>query len=154
MNVLVVGSGERSSSGSETGSSSGSETGSSSGSGEGSPPRSALTARSTLLLFAFLALGWLLPNVVDPYSFGGLPLLVLVPSYLVTLFVYDSPWGLENVVYAIEPMVPGSGAVLWDVGLLVTFYLFAAVSTWVGRRLEAAVHSLRDGGADGGTRAP
>ncbi len=102
----------------------------------GDGPRSAWTARGTLLVFAFLALTSYLPNVVDIYSYWGIPRLLFIPSYLLMLVLYDSPWGLENVVYVLDPIVPGSGALLWEVGLVATYYLFAVVVTWLARRVR------------------
>lgn len=119
-----------------------------------SPPdsRSAWTARSTLLVFAFLALTWQIPNVVDIYDYGGVPRLLFLPSYVLMLVLYDSPWGLENVVSAVDPVVPGSGRLLWEAGLLVTFYLFAVAVTWLGRRLTGTGSSDgRDGDGNPGT---
>ncbi|WP_227356654.1 hypothetical protein [Haladaptatus salinisoli] len=49
------------------------------------------TARTTLLVFGFLALTWYLPNVVDIYD-SVLYRLLFVLSYVVMLLVYDSPW--------------------------------------------------------------
>lgn len=111
--------------------------------GQQSPnTRSAWTARSTLLLFAFLALTWHLPDVVDIYSYGELPRVLFVPAYLLMLVLYDNLWGLENVVYAIDPIVPGSGRYLWDAGLIVTYYLFAVAVTWLGRRFKPSRHTI------------
>lgn len=90
-----------------------------------------------------LALGWFLPSVVDIYSFGGLPLVLYIPAYLVTIVLFDGVLSLENAVYAIEPFIPVRGGHLWDAGLLVTFYLFAVTSTWVGRYLRNAETSIK-----------
>lgn len=79
--------------------------------------------------------------MVDIYSYGELPRVLFLPAYLLMLVLYDSPWGLENVVYAVDPIVPGSGRYLWDAGLIVTYYLFAAVVTWLGRRLNPSEHT-------------
>jgi hypothetical protein len=97
------------------------------------PTPSAWFARPTLFLFAFLTLTSQLPAVLDIYS-SPLWRVLFVPSYLVMLFLYDAPWGLENAVYALDGAF-GSGKQLWEVGLFVTYYLFAVVVTWLGRRL-------------------
>ena len=97
------------------------------------PTPSVWFARPTLLLFAFLALTSQLPAVLDIYS-SLLWRLLFIPSYLVMLFLYDAPWGLENAVYAIDGVL-GGGKLLWETGLFVTYYLFAVVVTWLGRRL-------------------
>lgn len=116
-----------------------------------SAPRSAWTARSTLVVFAFLALTWRIPDVVDIYEYGGVPRLLFLPSYVLVLVLYDSPWGLENVVSAVDPFVPGSGRLLWAAGLVVTFYLFAVAVTWLGRRLtDYGSRSARGGDGNGG----
>lgn len=100
------------------------------------------TARSTLALFGFLALSSQLPAIIDIYSFVLWRLLFL-PSYLVMLFLYDGPWGLENVVYAFDAVVASerARALLWDGGLFVTYYLFAVATTWLGRRVTRASRS-------------
>lgn len=90
-------------------------------------------ARPTLFLFAFLALTSQLPVVLDIYS-SLLWRLLFIPSYLVMLFLYDAPWGLENVVYALDGVF-GGGKLLWEAGLFVTYYLFAVVVTWLVRLL-------------------
>lgn len=111
-----------------------------------SDSRAARTAPSTLLVFGFLALTWQIPNVVDIYDYGGLPRLLYLPSYVLSLLLYDSPWGLENVVSAVDPFVPGSGRLLWEAGVLVTFYLFAVAATWFGRRLTGDRSEAERGG--------
>lgn len=107
------------------------------------PSRSVLTTRSTLLIFGVLALGWFLPLVVDIYSYGGLPLVLYIPAYLVTIVLFDGVLSLENVVYAIDPFIPVRGEYLWNAGLLVTYYLFAVASTWLGRYLQKAETSIK-----------
>jgi NADH dehydrogenase len=107
-----------------------------------SPSRSPLTARSTLLVFGVLAIGWFLPSMVDAERYAPLLLVPYVPAYLVTIVLYDGILSLESVVYAIEPFVPVRGAYLWDAGLLVTYYLFAVASTWLGRYLRKAGTSM------------
>ncbi|WP_458209233.1 hypothetical protein [Haladaptatus sp. NG-SE-30] len=96
--------------------------------------RSVWTARPTILVFAFLSVTWFLPTFVDIYSFV-LYRLLFIPAYLVMLLVYDAPWGLENVVYALDGVLPQEKYV-WEIGLLVTYYLVAAALTWLGRRLR------------------
>ncbi|WP_458188445.1 hypothetical protein [Haladaptatus sp. NG-WS-4] len=96
--------------------------------------RSVWTARPTILVFGFLALSWFLSDVVDIYSFVLFRLLY-VPAYLVMLLVYDSPWGLENLVYALDVVLPREKYV-WEAGLVVTYYLVAVTVTWLGRRLR------------------
>ena len=88
----------------------------------------------TLGLFAFLSLAWFLPTVVDIYSIPGLVLLV-IPSYLVNMVFYDGGFGLEAVVYALEGVV-GKSSILWDAGLLVTYYLFSVMVVALGRVLK------------------
>lgn len=92
-------------------------------------------ARSTLIVFTFLAVTSQLPAVLDIYGFV-LWRVLFIPSYLVTLLFYDAPWGLENVVYAINGVL-GGGKLPWEVGSFVTYYLFAVVVTWLGRRLAS-----------------
>ncbi|WP_101296430.1 hypothetical protein [Halegenticoccus soli] len=103
---------------------------------------SAWTSRSTLVAFGYLALAWRLPEVVDIYASFAYRLLFL-PPYLVASLVYDSAWGLENVAYAVGGLVPIDGGVLWEIGLLAAYYLFAVTATWLGRRLESAVRPLK-----------
>jgi NADH dehydrogenase len=93
-----------------------------------------LVDAETLGLFAFLSLAWFLPEVVDIYSIPGLVLL-FIPSYLVNVVFYDGVFGLEAVVYALEGVV-GESPSLWDVGLLVTYYLFSVVAVALGRALK------------------
>jgi uncharacterized protein YbjT (DUF2867 family) len=107
------------------------------GGGSGGPAPAAgsvATSRVTLGLFAFLSAAWFLPDVVDIYAVPGIRL-VIVPSYLVTMVFYDSPFGLENVVYALEPLV-GRSYVHWTVGLLVTYFLFSVAVIALGRAVK------------------
>jgi hypothetical protein len=95
--------------------------------------RRAAASRLTLGVFGFLALGSLLPVVVDVYD-SPVYLALGLPSYLVTMLFYDSPWGLENLVYPVYPVAEtllGDGHLLWESGRFVTFYLFAVVVGWV-----------------------
>lgn len=95
--------------------------------------RSASTSPTTLLLFGYLALAWQLPHIVDIYSsvvYGAL----FTPPYVVNLLFYDSPWGLEQLVYPVAPYLPVPGDLLWEAGLVLTYYLFAIVVVWLGRR--------------------
>jgi uncharacterized protein YbjT (DUF2867 family) len=94
--------------------------------------RSLFVGRETLGLFTFLSLAWGLPAVVDIYSAPVFRLL-FIPSYLVSMVVYDGFVGLENVTYAVQNAVPGEWAYAWDAGLVVTFYLFAVAAVLVGR---------------------
>lgn len=96
-------------------------------------PAAPWTARSTLLVFAFLALAAQLPRVVDIYAYGGLPRLLFVPSYLLTALVYA-------LLVPVEPLLdPGglSGRLAFVGGPLVGFYLAAVLATWTGRRLAS-----------------
>lgn len=54
---------------------------------------------------------------------------------------YDGVFALEAVVYALEGVV-GKSPVLWDAGLLVTYYLFSVVSVALGRALERMFGSI------------
>jgi hypothetical protein len=96
--------------------------------------RSVLVSAETLGLFTFLSVTWFLPTVVDIYSIPGLNLLI-IPSYLVNMVFYDGVFGLEAVVYALEGVV-GESPVLWDAGLLVTYYLFSVVTVALGQALK------------------
>jgi uncharacterized protein YbjT (DUF2867 family) len=112
------------------------------GGGGGGPAAtggSVLTSRATLGLFAFLSAGWFLPDVVDIYAVPGLRL-VFLPSYLVTMVFYDSPVGLENVVYALAPVV-GSSSALWTGGLLCTYYLFSGAVVTLARAVKRRIGS-------------
>ena len=95
--------------------------------------RSAWTAPSTLLVFAYLALAAQLPLIVDIYAYGGVPRLLFVPSYLLMAVAYA-------LVDPLEPFLVPDGPVVWLLfvgGPLVAYYLFAAALTWIGRRLAA-----------------
>ncbi|WP_139136085.1 hypothetical protein [Haladaptatus sp. W1] len=96
--------------------------------------RSAWTARSTLVLFGFLALTAQLPVVVDIYS-NVVFRLLFIPAYLVSLLVYEG-LGIEHIIYAFDGVFPGEQTALWEVGQIVTYYLFAVSATWLGRWLE------------------
>ncbi len=108
--------------------------------------RSSWMALSTLALFGLLGGGWLLPTVVDIYSYGGLPRLAFLPSYLVSILTYDGGLGLERVASALAPAAPVDGGTLWTVGLFLTFYLVAVLSTWFGRRLRVTAVSIQSDG--------
>jgi|GEM_PF-46734 len=97
---------------------------------------SVLTSTATLALFTFLSLAWFLPNIVDIYSVPGLALL-FAPSYLVTMVFYDSIFGLEAIIYALEPVV-GKSQLLWDAGVLATYYLFSVGTVALARTLKRA----------------
>lgn len=112
------------------------------GGGSGGPAPSGgsvVTSRVTLGLFAFLSAAWFLPKVLDIYAVPGL-VLVIVPSYLVNMVFYDSLFGLENVVYALEPVL-GSSYALWTAGLLVTYYLFSVAVVALGRAVKRRIGS-------------
>lgn len=51
------------------------------------------------------------------------------------LLFYDSPWGLENAVYALDAVLPRE-KYAWEASLLVTYYLVAVSATWLDRRLR------------------
>lgn len=94
-------------------------------------------------MFGVLAIGWSLPTIANADRYGPLLLVPYIPAYLVTIVLYDGVLSLETVVYAIEPLVPIRGEYLWDAGLLVTYYLFAVASTWLGRYLREVGVSLK-----------
>ena len=98
--------------------------------------RDAFTARTTLAVFAFLALTSRLPAVVDIYA-SPVYRILFTPSYLVTMLFYDSPFGLENLVYPISGVLPVDGSLLWDLGEIATFYLFAVAVGLLAERLRA-----------------
>jgi len=110
------------------------------GGGSETDSGSVLVSAETLGLFTFLSLAWFLPTVVDIYSVPGLVLL-FIPSYLVNIVFYDSVFGLEAVVYALDGVV-GASPFLWDAGLLVTYYLFSIVTVALGRALKRRFGSL------------
>lgn len=91
--------------------------------------RAALLGRSTLVVFAALAVGAFLPGVVPTLAPVLYPL--VLPSYLVTMVVYDGGL-LEAVIYALEPVVPLDGGLLWDLGQAVVLYLFTVVAALLG----------------------
>lgn len=95
---------------------------------------SALTDPTTLGLFALLAAGWFIPTLVPELGYLLYPL--FLPAYLVSMVTYDGLLGLEHVAYAVAEVVPISGAVVFDAGLAVTFYLFAVVAVVLGGALE------------------
>lgn len=97
-------------------------------------PAAVLTARATLALFTVLTVGWFLPGLLGPYAGAALPL--SLPAYLVSTVTYDGVLGLEHVVYAVQNAVGSEWAGAWDVGLVVTFYLFAVVVALLSRPLE------------------
>lgn len=96
---------------------------------------SALTARTTLGLFALLAAGWFLPAVYTPLA--ATPLFVL--PYLVVMVTYDGLFGLEHVAYAAAEVLPIAGSTAFDAGVVVTFYLFAVLAAVLGGALERRV---------------
>lgn len=64
----------------------------------------------------------------------ALPSVLHVPAYLVRTLLYDNPWGLENVVYAVDGFLPG-GSLLWEVGLVITYLLFSIAVVGATRHL-------------------
>lgn len=95
--------------------------------------RAAAKSRITLAIFGYLTLGALVPQVVDIYA-SPVYLLAFLPSYPVTMLLYDSPVGLENLVYPISAFVEpvlSDGHLVWEAGRYVTFYLFALLVGWV-----------------------
>jgi hypothetical protein len=99
--------------------------------------RRALTDRAALAVFAFLAVTWLLPRVVS--AVGPLRWLLpvtwvlVLPSYLIVLFVYDS--FLEVPATHIADALPVAGEYVWEAGLFVVFYAFAVLAVAAGRWL-------------------
>jgi hypothetical protein len=67
----------------------------------------AFTGRSTLVVFAALAVGGFLPSLVPALAPVLYPL--VLPAYLVSVVVYDGGF-LESVVYAVEGSVPIGGS--------------------------------------------
>ena len=95
--------------------------------------REAATSRTTLAVFGFLALSGQIPAFVDIYATPAYRILFL-PPYLVTMLFYDSPFGLENLVYPVAALVEpvlGDGHLLWEAGRVLTFYLFALAVGWI-----------------------
>lgn len=90
----------------------------------------AMRSRVTVGVFAFLTLSSLIPVVISIYASPVLRLLFL-PSYLVTMLLYDSVWGLENLVYLL-----GDGHLLWETGNVLTYYLFALAVGWLTERVR------------------
>ncbi len=102
--------------------------------------RSLLTRPATLALFAYFALSASLPSLTG----SPLAIALYVPTYLLTMFVYDAPWGLENVVYGAESLLGiGHSSALYYVGLLMTYFACAVVLTWLGRSVRSAVGPRR-----------
>ena len=93
----------------------------------------AFTGRNTLVVFAVLAGGWVLPQLLPKAAPLFLPL--YLPAYLVSMVVYDGGM-LESVVYAVQGSVPIDGHLLYEIGQVVTFYLFTGVAALVGGVLE------------------
>jgi hypothetical protein len=95
----------------------------------------ALVSRTTLALFGFLALTSRLPAVVDIYA-SPVYWVLFTPQYLVSMLLYDGPFGLENLVYPVIGILPVDGHLLWEVGELATFYLFAVAVGLVAERVR------------------
>jgi hypothetical protein len=102
--------------------------------------RDAAKSRTTLAIFGVLALTSLIPRVVDPDA-SPVYFVLGLPSYLVTMLFYDSPVGLENLVYPVAPVadsfVSGGGHLLWEAGEIGTFYLFALAVGWIAALLRS-----------------
>jgi len=81
-----------------------------------------ICSRSVVLVFGFL--------LVSEYA--RVPLLNL-PAYVVSSVLYDSVWGLENVVYAVDGFIPVAGRLLWELGLIITYFLFAVAVVGLAR---------------------
>jgi hypothetical protein len=111
--------------------------------------RSAWTAPSTLLVFAFFALAAQLPLVVDIYAFGGVPRLLFVPSYLLMGIFYAAMDPLEPLLGGADR---GLARVLWIGGPLLTYYLAAVLLTLGGRRLARLGRGSGRRGSENGAR--
>ncbi len=107
-----------------------------------------LSDRATLTLFAALTTGWFLPDFLGSYGAIAMPL--FLPAYLVSMVTYDGLLGLEQVVYAIEDALGGEWKLLWDAGLVATFYLFSVVAAFLARPLERRFGPDRDRGDEAG----
>ena len=83
-----------------------------------------ILSRSVVLIFGFLLLS----------EYARVPLLNL-PAYVVSSFFYDSVWGLENVVYAVDGLIPIAGRLLWELGLIITYFLFAVAVVGLARHV-------------------
>lgn len=101
----------------------------------------ALTGRSTLLVFAALAVGAFLPPVVPKLAPVLYPL--VLPAYLITMVVYDGGL-LEQVVYLLSGSLPVDGRLLWDVGQALTLYLFTVVAALIGGAVSRRFGPARD----------
>ena len=105
------------------------------GSDDGNATGSLFVSLPVVAVFAFLTTVWSLQHVVDIYANPVIRWLFVVP-YLVTVLLFDNGVA-ERLVYAVEPFLPVPGAVLWEAGNLLTYYLFAlavgAVVRLVGR---------------------
>jgi hypothetical protein len=98
-----------------------------------------------LVVFAFLVASWSVQYVVDIYAHPVLRAL-FVPSYLVTMVTYDGGLGLEILVNPVASALPVGGAVLWELGNVLTYYLVALAlggPAWLFARRGS------DGGANG-----
>jgi len=93
----------------------------------------ALVGRGTLAVFLALVAGWYLPSVASEFAVLLFPL--FLPAYLVTIVAYDGGM-LEQVVYLLDGAVPVAPELLYEVGQVVTFYLFTAVAALVGSVVE------------------
>ena len=116
--------------------------------------RSVFRRPTTLALFAYLvaatylllplaaAIGEVAP-AADPYV-SPVAITLYVPAYLLSLLVYDSPWGLENVVYAVEGFLGVSNSGLYYVGLLATYYLCSVALVWLGATVRRVIGRRSD----------
>ncbi|GGN90364.1 hypothetical protein [Haloarcula pellucida] len=119
----------------------------------GAEVRSVFRRPTTLALFAYLVAATYLPVLAaaigqvapaaEPYV-SPVAILLYVPAYLLSILVYDSPWGLENVVYAVEGFLGVSNSGLYYVGLVVTYYLCSVVLVWFGATVRRVVGRHRD----------
>jgi hypothetical protein len=44
--------------------------------------------------------------------------------------------GIEHVIYALDAQLQGEQPYLWDIGQIITYYLFAVSAIWLGWRFE------------------
>lgn len=106
----------------------------------------ALTGRSTLVVFAALAIGAFLPGLVPALAPVLYPL--VLPTYLVTMVIYDGGL-LEQVVSLLSGTTTVDSGVLWDVGQALTLYLFTVAAALVGGAVSRRFGPERDDPAAG-----
>lgn len=85
-----------------------------------------IRSRSVVLIFGFLLLS----------EYARIAFLNL-PAYVVRSFFYDSVWGLENVIYAVDGFIPLARRLLWELGLIITYFLFAVAAVALVRHITA-----------------